>query len=186
MNINHKQQFKKIAAILGVVGILALLLNWVVLEIFGQESMYRAVHSLVGILFLIGFYFFLTFTKISKIKIFYFFLLSLIPCYLGTVWSDLDITIFGIGSHRNPLFHSGILYFILYLVVRRFKSTTAHTILSGFGVGLSSHLLWDLLDNADVRWIPTALMDQVWLSINGFACLIMARIQQVSSLKKMK
>jgi hypothetical protein len=32
--------------------------------------------------------------------------------YLGTALSDWDITVFGIGGHRNPLFHSSISYFV--------------------------------------------------------------------------
>ena len=31
--------------------------------------------------------------------------------YVGTALPDWDITVFGIGGHRNPLFHSSIPYF---------------------------------------------------------------------------
>ena len=47
------------------------------------------------------------------------FLAAIVPCYLGTVFPDLDIRLLGIGGHRNPPFHSSISFFVLVLLVRR-------------------------------------------------------------------
>ncbi len=183
-NIIHNRQFKKTVAIFTSVFVLALVLNWAVLNFFGQKSEYRAEHSLVGILLLIGFFYLLKDYKISGFKLTLLFFLSLIPCYIGTVFSDLDIKLLGIGGHRNPLFHSGLLYFFIIFLIRRNKSILLHTLVGGFGVGLASHLLWDVFDHADVRWLPGAVIDRLWLGVNGILCLVLVSVFLTSLLKK--
>jgi len=174
--INKKaiQKSKKAFLILGLFLVIAITINFFVLDFFDQKSSYRAAHSLVGILTLMGFVY--TFSKSvgSKIRIIFMFFVSLIPCYVGTVFSDLDITLLGIGGHRNPIFHSGLLFFLILFVARRFKSVFLSLIVSGFGVGLCSHLVWDLFDQADVRWIPGGIFDSIWLGLNGILCLAFA------------
>ena len=66
-------------------------------------------------------------------------------------------------------------FFVLNFVARPFKSVFLALIVVGFGVGLGSHLIWDLFDQADVRWIPGGFLDSFWLGINGLFCLIFAR-----------
>jgi hypothetical protein len=99
------------------------------------------------------------------------FFLALIPCYLGTVFSDLDITLFGIGGHRNPLFHSSLSFFILWFLVRR-QHQFLQIMVTGYGVGLASHLWWDVLYYGDVRWLPGGAIDRLWLGAHGLLCMI--------------
>ena len=153
----------------------ASIINLFLLKLFGQKSSYRAEHSLVGIIMLMGFFCIFANEKISGLKLILLFLISLAPCYLGTVFPDLDIRLMGIGSHRNPLFHSGILFFILFYSARRSHSFFLAAIISGFGIGLGSHLIWDLFDHADVRWIPGGGLDRLWLGINGLLCFILSK-----------
>jgi hypothetical protein len=42
----------------------------------------------------------------------------------------------------------------------------------GYGVGLASHLLWDMVYYGDVRWLPGGGLDRLWLGANGIACLV--------------
>lgn len=175
-----KNTFIILAVFLGI----AVALNLIILELFDQKSLYRAEHSLVGIIMLMGF--FVTFLDIntSRLKTISLFLLSLVPCYFGTVFSDLDIKLFGIGGHRNPLFHSGIFFFILLFVLRRYKSIPLTAIIAAFGIGLGSHLIWDLFDHADVRWIPGGTLDRFWIGTNGLLCFVLAKTFLSSRLKK--
>ena len=59
---------------------LALVLNWGVLGFFGQESVDRAEHSLVGILLLLGY------GGCGQPMVGRRFSAALVPCYLGTVF----------------------------------------------------------------------------------------------------
>jgi hypothetical protein len=105
-----------------------------------------------------------------------FIALALIPCYLGTVFPDLDITLLGIGAHRNPLFHSALSFFVLWWLVRR-QGLILQVVVLGYGVGLASHLWWDALLYGDVRWLPGGAIDRLWLASNGLACLMPLMIQ---------
>jgi hypothetical protein len=44
--------------------------------------------------------------------------------------------------------------------------------ITGYGIGLASHLWWDVVDFGDVRWIPDNFYDRLWLGINGLICLM--------------
>lgn len=164
------QSVKRPLLILAGAFTLALLANWAVLSLFDQKSAYRAAHSLVGILFLMAYAAALPGGKMVAGRPVRFFLLCLIPCYLGTVWPDLDIRLLGIGGHRNPLFHSALIYLPLWLLARR-ANPLVKTAAAGFGIGLASHLFWDVLDHADVRWIPGGSLDRAWLGVNGLLAL---------------
>ncbi len=182
MTIDAIQKSKKAFLILGLFLAIAITINFFVLNFFDQKSSYRAAHSLVGILTLMGFVFTFSNSISSKIRLVFMFFISLIPCYFGTVFPDLDITLIGIGGHRNPIFHSGLLFFLILFVAKRFKSVFLTLIIAGFGVGLGSHLIWDLFDQADVRWISGGFLDSFWLGFNGLFCLIFARISLLSRL----
>jgi len=132
--------------------VLALIINWAVIELFGQKSADRIEHSLVGIILLIAYVSVIVNEQEIK-KTASLFLLALIPCYLGTVFPDLDISLFGIGGHRNPLFHSGLSFVILLFFVWR-RNEVLQALVMGYGVGLASHLWWDIVFYGDVRWIP--------------------------------
>jgi len=150
--------------------VLALIINWAVIEFFGQKSADRVEHSLIGILLLIA-YVSLFANKQGSKKAVAFFLLTLIPCYFGTIFPDLDIILFGIGGHRNPLFHSGLSFLILLFFVWR-RNELLQTLVVGYGVGIASHLWWDIVYYGDVRWIPGGFLDRAWLGVNGLLCFI--------------
>ena len=143
----------------------AILLNWGVLALFGQRSADRAEHSLVGILLLMGYV-----ALRAKSRPVGIFFTALIPCYLGTVFPDWDIRLLGIGGHRNPLFHSSLSFFGLALLLGRRAGFLA-TLVAGYGVGLASHLWWDVVYYGDVRWLPGGVLDRLWLGVHGLLCL---------------
>jgi len=166
-----KTQIKRIVIGLGLAFGFALSANWAVLQLLGQKSADRAEHSLVGILFLIFFFFLFKEVKESRSQLVGYFFLALIPCYFGTAFPDLDIKLLGIGGHRNPVFHSSALFLILFLFFRK-KNVLIKTMLVGFGIGLASHLWWDIIFFGDVRWISGGLTDKIWLGANGLLCVL--------------
>jgi hypothetical protein len=165
--LRWKQILITLAVSLGV----AVLLNRAVLELFGQKSADRAEHSLVGIILLMAYVSQFVATQETRLGAVSFFLLALIPCYLGTVFPDLDITFLGIGAHRNPLFHSCLSFFVLLWLVNR-QAVILQVLVLGYGVGLASHLLWDMVYYGNVRWLPGGGLDRLWLGANGLACLL--------------
>lgn len=97
---------KKSAAILALFAVTAVALNRILLELFDQNSSDRAEHSLVGIVFLMGFFAAFS-TKDSsrlKLKTLSLFFLGLVPCYFGTVFPDLDIKL--LPPHDPCLCHA--------------------------------------------------------------------------------
>ena len=167
----ERVQWRRILLALGASLGIALLLNWAILRLFGQKSAERAEHSLVGIILLMAYVWRFIDTRETRLGAVAFFLLALIPCYLGTVFPDLDITLLGIGAHRNPLFHSALSFFVLWWLVRR-RSVILQAAVLGYGVGLASHLWWDTFYYGDVRWLPGGMIDRLWLAGNGLACLV--------------
>ncbi|HSF30975.1 MAG TPA: DUF5942 domain-containing protein [Candidatus Tectomicrobia bacterium] len=148
----------------------AVLVNWGILKLFGQKSAGRAEHSLVGIILLMAYVWRFVDKRETRLGAVAFFLLALVPCYLGTVFPDLDITLLGIGAHRNPLFHSALSFFgLLWLVNRR--HVVLQALVMGYGVGLASHLLWDMVFYGDVRWLSSDALGRLWLGANGVLCL---------------
>jgi hypothetical protein len=99
--------------------------------------------------------------------------------YLGSAISDWDISLFGIGGHRNPLFHSSMAYFLL-MAIDRWTGLTAllpslmSAIYISFALGLSSHLVLDVIQYGDVRWIPGGTLDRLWLTVNAMVLAIAA------------
>ena len=92
--------------------------------------------------------------------------------YLGSAISDWDISYLGIGGHRNPLFHSSLAYFLLMTLARILGLTallpTFMLVLGiNFALGLSSHLVLDVIQYGDVRWIPGGTLDRLWLMANA-------------------
>ena len=163
-------RWKPILMTLAVAFGVAVLVNWAILGLFDQKSAARAEHSLVGIILLMTYARFVE-QQDTRLGALAFFMLALIPCYLGTVSPDLDITLLGIGAHRNPLFHSSLSFFVLLGLVNR-QHVILRTLVLGYGVGLASHLFWDMLYYGNVRWLPGGWLDRLWLGANGVACLV--------------
>lgn len=100
--------------------------------------------------------------------------------YLGTALPDWDITVLGIGRHRNPLFHSAIPYFCLAWLWRKLGLPEVMYTIGGprldialhvgFALGLASHLGLDVWQYGNVRWIPGGTLDRLWLG--GHALLL--------------
>jgi len=164
-------RWKPLLLTLAIALVVAIGLNWSILELFGQRSADRAEHSLIGIILLSVYVSRFIRRQESRLGAVTFLLLALIPCYLGTVFPDLDITFFGIGAHRNPLFHSSVSFLILWALVAR-QHVILQTLILGYGIGLASHLWWDVIDYGNVRWLPGGTIDRLWLAVNGLVCLL--------------
>jgi hypothetical protein len=171
MKYLDRTQGRRLFLTLGVALTLAVLLNWAILKLFGQKSAARAEHSLVGIIFLMAYVSRVMDTGETRLGAVTFFLLALVPCYLGTVFPDLDISLLGIGAHRNLLFHSSLSFWLLWWLVKH-QSVILQIVVLGYGIGLASHLLWDTFFYGDVRWLPGGMVDRLWLAGNGLACLV--------------
>lgn len=109
----------------------------------------------------------------------------LIPAtYLGTVLPDWDIKLLGIGAHRNPIFHSAIPYFLAALLWRLaggdkvIQSPLAVRLMVGaqvgFVLGLCSHLVLDILQYGDVRWLSGDTFGKLWLAIHSVLLALVA------------
>jgi Domain of unknown function (DUF5942) len=157
--------------VLTAVFVLAVLINRAILDLFGQKSAARAEHSLVGILLLMAYVSRSADRPETRLGAVGFFLLTLIPCYLGTVFPDLDIRVLGVGPHRNPLFHSSLSFLVLWWLVYR-RHVVLQVLVLGYGIGLSSHLLWDMVFYGDVRWLSGDMLGRLWLGVNGVVCLV--------------
>ncbi len=172
----HRKKWIQAAIVIAIAFGIAVIVNLIVLKLFGQKSADRAEHSLVGIILLMAYGYIFEEKNNSHKSLVSFFLIALIPCYLGTVFPDLDVKLLGIGGHRNPLFHSCFSSFILFFIVSR-RSSFFRVLAIGYGIGLASHLWWDIIYYGDVRWLPGGFLDRVWLFINGLLALIPPRTE---------
>ena len=82
-----------------------------------------------------------------------------------------DIRLLGVGAHRNPLFHSSLSFLALRLLAGS-QMRLPHILIAGYGIGLASHLWWDIVAFGDVRWLPGSALDRLWLGIHGLLCLV--------------
>jgi len=140
----------------------------------------RVEHFLCGIV-LVVVYLWLKKRRGDRLFLHPVLLVAAVPVlYLGTALPDWDITVLGIGRHRNPLFHSAIPYFCLAWLWRKLRLPEVVYSIGGprldialhvgFALGLASHLGLDVWQYGDVRWIPGGTLDRLWLS--GHALLL--------------
>jgi hypothetical protein len=111
--------------------------------------------------------------------------------YIGSALPDWDITLFSIGAHRNPLFHSALPYFFAGYLSRKLRLLSMlHTLGAsalimpaqiGFALGLASHLCLDIVQYGDVRWLPGGTLDRLWLVIHAGLLLLLAWYPQSAS-----
>jgi len=146
--------------------------NKIFTALLAQHSHWRIDHSLAGLIFLIIYAGLVLEGAHTRKRLQRFVLVAIIPTYIGTVFPDLDITVLGIGGHRNPLFHSCLTYWVLAGALLG-KGTEMRYITIGYGLGLSSHLFIDAFDRAAIRWLPGGhFIDQIWLVGNSLLCLV--------------
>jgi hypothetical protein len=120
------------------------------------------------------------------------FAVTLPVLYLGTALPDWDITVFGIGGHRHPLFHSSLPYFCLAWLWRKLGlADVVHTIGGarlgialhvGFILGLASHMVLDVWQYGHVRWIPGGTLGRLWLSTHALLLGLIAWYPQYALL----
>jgi hypothetical protein len=111
--------------------------------------------------------------------------------YIGSALPDWDITLFSIGAHRNPLFHSALPYFFAGYLSRKLRvvpvlyhlgaASLIAPMQTGFALGLASHLLLDIMQYGDVRWIPGGTLDRLWLAIHAGLLLLLVWYPQYTS-----
>jgi hypothetical protein len=152
----------------------------------------RFWHFVAGLIFLAGY----LYTKrphrgqpASRLAL---FIAAAVPAlYIGSALPDWDITLFSIGAHRNPLFHSALPYFFAGYLSRKLRLLSMlHTLGAsalitpghiGFALGLASHLFLDILQYGDVRWLPGGTLDRLWLAIHTGLLLLLAWYPQSAS-----
>ena len=93
-----------------------------------------------------------------------------LPAVLLGAWvPDWDLWVGGIGFHRSPLFHSvgPVLVAAGLLALFRLRGPLWGLALRAYAVGVASHLLWDIVQYGDVRWIRGGNADRLFLLANA-------------------
>jgi hypothetical protein len=124
-------------------------------------SVERIIHAIAGLVLLAAF---LSLRGKPVATITYVPLI--LAALLGTWVPDWDLFL-GIGFHRSPITHSAAPAMIALLLPERFRLPSA---LTGFSLGLSSHLIWDIVFYGNVQMISGGNNDRLFLFIN--ACLL--------------
>ena len=138
----------------------------------------RAIHLLVGLLLLVV----MIVKRKESLKLSdYCFLVF--ACSIGTWVLDWDLML-GIGFHRSPLTHSVLPWVLVYLGFKKLK--LPNSILIGFAIGLSSHLLWDIVYYGDVRWIQGGNNDRLFLFANSLMLIGVAYFRTIKTYIKPK
>ncbi len=131
----------------------------------------RFVHLVVGLI-IVSFIVYKYRENIDKYEV----LLIYLACALGTWVPDWDLVL-GIGFHRSPITHGVIPCLVTYFIVR--KCDLSKGISIGLAIGVASHLLWDIIDYGDVRWISGGNNDRMYLFVSAAALLVYALIHIV-------
>lgn len=110
------------------------------------------------------------------------FFLSLLPLGWAPGWANRLVqssfahwpAAFTVSTTLNPLLHSVLLPFVavgLFLGLPKMRPA-----LLGFVLGYAAHLVGEALFvcSADVAWIPGAVLDRIWLVLNGLLALALA------------
>ncbi len=121
----------------------------------------RIMHGVVGLAFWIGYLYLGKILKLPRRSIIERTGMVL-AVLLGTWVSDWDLFL-GIGYHRSPLTHS-ILPFLIFTPI--FRPISRYVFPIGFGLGLASHLFWDIIFYGNVHWISGRMEDRLFLGIN--------------------
>jgi serine protease len=81
--------------------------------------------------------------------------------------AEMDMTLFGIGAHQNPLLASALIPLAAVGLLGGHKKWKY--IASGLALGMAGFLLTEtFLLTSDVQWVPgMGLLDRAWLGLNG-------------------
>lgn len=92
---------------------------------------------------------------------------STIVNILARPLAELDILVFGLGTHQNPLFASALIPLGAYGLLG--GNAKWRTIACGVALGMAGFLMTEsVLMTSDVRWIPGMdVLDRAWLAGNG-------------------
>lgn len=92
---------------------------------------------------------------------------TLMTAYLSRPLAEMDILLFGLGSHQNPLMASAMIPLLGYGLLGGHKKGRA--LACGLALGMAAFCLSEsVLLTSDVRWIPGMdLLDRGWLAANG-------------------
>ena len=158
------------AALIAVFGTIILASVW------GAKSPARLEHLAFAVVWLVAFEAWRA--QASTLSTLLYFSVAGLACAVGAELPDWDISLLGIGGHRNPLFHSALPILPLAWLARvtrlwAFPRTCAAA-LSGFAVGLASHLALDTLFYGDVRWLSGGSADRLWLVVSCVAAMVYA------------
>lgn len=85
--------------------------------------------------------------------------------------AEMDILLFGLGSHQSPLFASALIPLAAYGLLG--GNEKWRTIACGLSLGMAGFLISEtFLMTSDVRWIPGMdMLDRAWLAGNGLVSL---------------
>lgn len=121
----------------------------------------RIMHGVVGLAFWMGYLYVGKLLKLPRRSIIERAGMVLAVLF-GTWVSDWDLFL-GIGYHRSPLTHS-ILPFLIFTPI--FRPISRYVFPIGFGLGLASHLFWDIIFYGNVHWISGRMEDRLFLGVN--------------------
>jgi serine protease len=83
--------------------------------------------------------------------------------------AEMDLTLFGVGAHQNPLLASALIPLAAVGLLGGHKKWKY--IASGVALGMAGFLLTEaFLLTSDVQWVPGMnMLDRIWLGFNGLA-----------------
>jgi len=87
---------------------------------------------------------------------------------LGSWLPDWDLLL-GIGFHRSPFTHSVLPCILAFMTIRKYSWWPIP--LAGLALGISSHLIWDIIFYGDVRLIQGGNNDRIFLLLNAIALI---------------
>jgi len=87
---------------------------------------------------------------------------------------ELDMAIFGLAGHGNPVFYSGLIPLVLTIVGYGLRPTRA--LATGVALGVAANLAFTALwGTVEIHWVPQGL-ETIWLLGNAAALTILARL----------
>lgn len=125
----------------------------------------RIIHGIFGVIFALP----VLFARRRNLSAIH--MVGLVGFALVGSWvPDWDL-FFGVGAHRSPFTHSVLPAVLLYFLASPHRMPSA---ISGFSVGIASHLVLDTFNYGNVVGIPGGTADRLFLMGNAAAALILS------------